>query len=1546
MSLRPNEPGKPIGPDEEKKSPDAAPVSPRTGRTLDNIDNLPDNLEATGSRIYKMLESIQEAFFPIDKAKRFPREDSSKWSDAALLQRINENPFNMGRLYELLRRFRKGQILETVVTSLYSGSEVQKRLLLDNIAVRMSAGAFVIETKGESAQNPNNPNAVVTKLESPQLEAFLDSIYESGYITSDEALKFCSDKQLAEFIRQKNGEEIVDLPTVKPDQPPFEAPTRTHRKTLQGAAVFRVQDSGKTSETIVAPSPAQQAIPAATPTAPATPASVKGAPPTSPRKPTLLGMSVPPPADGSAPGAPAASARPLPPITSRPASTQVPPVPSSKPEVPPRLPPRLQPAPFDPALIFSDQNGPKSVPAVTVREGASRVGDYRTQQRTFADDGSLAAAIGREQTIAEVGETAPPSLAPKAVSEAIPPTSRPLSASKKPGHLPPPLPGNIPTIETKETDFQLLHAVTIISEAGVSKDVPLMLADGEFTIGANPKNDIVLPNPPDCETVAEFHAAMKISGDSISIKGVKGPLKLEPKPDRKGLVMYNYMPVNADESIRVGRVVSGKADRYVEIRVKLDEAFQNKEIKDHFSERCKSLLRTAAQKIVESIQEYNPATSALTGEKSDEAKALVKKAIEIFGGLLLRLPNEIKDTDFTNWKNIAFSNAQLELSKRLSDSIASYGQELLKSVKQLVTEAITNGTEIAAINLETDPPKFFNDYINFARSIGINVNKTEHTKELDLATSHAKRFLAEKKQVEADIKEADRRRAELEDEVKNRPQRDHEAALKQFRQIYAGVHYREEGDGKELLTPETKFAHVGPVLIIRDTSGKIIHNGIRPLLTHHQTLGTHDINTIELPHDHDPKRGTKPFMASIDFDERERQYRMTWIDGEIRIANNEGGSGMPTTPVFGVESNRAVFVGKYLVKIEENHAFTDSSIKAEYANPLAEELLEVVFDEAVTTLDQTATAYSELKTLAATGFVNMPGLKAKLAEKITDLWGKIQEWNPNIDIEQSKGPDSAPSSPRQTPASTLVDAQKLGTLYLLLKDHGGFIPRIENITQAAVIDAAKKRLDAFVEFDNKSKEPGPKFPKIVGLFNAGKKRMAEQEKQKNEAKNRANIGVVEVARFLDMGVFKQEIVNAHPDISGEYCDRINEIYRVRKLIDEIRNGGKDIENFELLMQLCGDKKMNEVFSSDEIAAFNVNIEINVNEKTPVQQYVKKLFVFLGRAHVRQLGNVENKKSIATIEKLLAIKAVTYDEIVVPPYFMGNEVKNTIEDAKMLAQIKADADAEEAILRIGKIEALQRQAEIKRIHRQALVEKFAQAVDAVGIAQQQTRLDVLVAIADIINDKKVEEEMDGDGISMETIRYASELPTTTSKFKDRAVAIVAERQQVGWHKFKEDYKVVATNIAQKTAEKIMKADPDSAYQFEVLVEALEKGIVTEGNIGYTAEQLKQKVAQTTREQKERQYRNKYRPFFDENKVRAVDNLDYLGQIKLDQIQDPAERQVAEQIIEDISFIRMTAIIEKIQSGEDASYMKMVGNELLEKGYRAQLHFPAEKLALLQ
>lgn len=1533
MSEKPSDPKSPELAMEGAKPPSQPPVSPRTGRVLDDIDKLQDIPDAVNSDIYKRLEALQEAFFPIDQLKRFQPLDTKGWSEDHLLTKIGDNPFHVKLISELLRRIRKGLISPETATKYYTGSEKHKRNLVDNIVARMNAGVLTIETLPDG------------QLKSQVLEEFLEALYDTEFITPKEVREYNGNPELDAFIIQSIHDR--DLPVAKPVAPGFQPPSPTAKPAII-ARYHPIESRKETPPPVSAVTP--ESVPA--PTIPATPGAIKV--PSPGRKATLLAMSVPPPAAGSAPGAPVHVA-PRPTSAPKPASV-MPPAPSSS---------QVKAGPsaaFDRAFVLTEA-APPSIAAPTVRQGNGRTSpkDPRAALPTIADHEATRTALGRDQTHAAI-EILPPPVAVGTMGspDDVPPTSRPSSMDSSPdllvfpkntgSHLPPPVPLFAAGGEkVDENLYQSAHCVTVINDQNDINsiiNIPLLLEDGEFTIGTNPQNDIVLTNPPGSDTVAEFHGVLKIVGEKITIKGKGGPLRVAQRTDRKGLILHSYVQVEQDEPILVGRVINGKADKYLQINVKLDQAFENDEIKDQVSEHCKSLLRTAGQKIVESIEGSHVSKPEASTPQSGEVRSYMKKAHELFQGLLVRLPNQFKDSDYTTWKNIALSEAQILLSKRLAAHISFYGQELLETTKRAVSDAVTGGTEIAAIQLDTEPPKFFTDFFDFARTHGINLSKSDYTRDLDHAKSEARRYLAEKKQVEADIKEADKRRAELEDELKNRPYHDHEAALKQFRKQYAGVHYREQGEGSELLTLETKFAHVGPVIIVRNTSGEIIENGLIPLLIHHQTIGTHDINTIELPQDHDPKRGAKPFMASIEYDEKLGQYRMTWIDGEIRLSDNEGGSGMPRSPVFTIQNDKPVFVGKYLVKIEQNHAFTASSIRAEYANPYVEELTEIIFDDAITTLDQTANAYNELKTLAGTGHVDIVALKAHLVKKITDLWARLELWEPTLDIQQINDPDASPVTPGRSRKPVFADAQALGTLHLLLQDRGGFIPKIPNLTQEIVEEAAKKRFDAYVTFDRKSKEPGAKFPSIYGLFKKGKDRMAEHKKQKEDAKLRANVGVVETARFLDMGVFKQETINNQPNISEEYSDRINEIYRIRKLVDEIRNGGKDVENFALAMKLCGEKTMEEVFGPDEIAAFNVNIEVNITAKTPAIKYLRKLYVFLGRNHVRLLGNEDNQKSISALEKLLEIKAVTLDEIIVPPYFMGSEVKSAIEDAKMFAQMKKELEDENKALTTKKHETMHQQQMNVLRNRQALVDKFAKVVGVVGQAQQETRLDLLLEIADIIRDPKVEEEMDGDGISMEISLQPRDVPTLISGSKDAAVVVATEKKRLGWHAIKADFKVIAEKAARAAAEKIMTADPDSQYQFEVLAEAIQKGIVNPNDIGYTPEQLQKKLEQFNHEQKIKALRMKHTPFFEQNSNLRVDNLEYLDQIKLDTISDPDEAAVLLQLVEDLSYIRMEKILDNINKGIDASYMKMIGNELLEKGYRAQLHFPAEKLALLQ
>jgi|GEM_PF-3995702 len=1505
------------------KSESEPPRSPRTGRLLDTYDKIPDLDEVTSHSGYRKLEAVVEAFFLIDKeGKRNVPLDVKKYDDAKLLAVIEEHPYHFDLMIEFLRRTRKGIIPITVLQTYISDQETRKRELVYAISGRIDAGNLTIPEP-------------TSDLEKSKLHELLTNLFESEFISPDDVLRYCNNAQLNVFMLQggyKDRFHVSDLPAVKAPAPGTPVPPEPPR-----AARVKPRTPLKRATTIVS-------------------ATVPPAPGSAPM-PSTNGL--PPPAEGSGlklpQGGPAR-----------------------------RLPQRLSPKAFNPVIKDSTDSAeplpvtrregpstgaPESIPSTNPEPAVARA-TGRDPHLTVSDPEATREALGRDDTILATHEVMPPGAIPT-----IPP---PTTAS--PSAPPPELAGAVIVPDVIEVPLMSVPVVTVppspktdrnfpppgpkIEKIGENPAVHLASVDiiqkgetsesamrlalidkGEaYKIGTDPRNDIVLA-PDAADSIAEFHGEIVIDGDTILVRGEKGIFRVASidTPDRKrrGLVLNEPVQVDPNEPVLIGgRGRDGKEGAYQEIRINLEQPFLVDEVKEQYSRRCKKLLEIAGSKLVECIEEMSIESPNLEVAAVFQAKTYLRKAQELFLLLSDLIPDEVRTDKFDIWRGMALQNAEAHIRQRLGLILDAHQQELKEAARKKVQEALAFGKRVNDIQLNTEIPRSFQRYLDLAADSGIDVKVEDFHDAIDHAQGEGKRFLAMKKKEELDQEEAIARQAALELDEIQRPLREHQEALTRFKVLHMGVHFAE---GEELLTENTQFAHIGPALIISDPHGKVVIH--KPLLVGHETIGSHGINTIELAEDFDPKHGTKPFMVSIEFDGK--NYQMTWIDGSLSFTTKE----IPMSPTFQVEYNRTVTLGKFLLKIEQNHAYTHKYISKNHANPHAEELCEIIFDHNITTLEQTRRAYDELKTLASHPgkLVDLDALKVHLGIKIAALWEKIGSWHTALPMAPPPdAPDEAPDSTKKK--RILADSQYLGTLALLLKDRGSFIPRTESLSRATINQAALNRFMGYLGLDKESKEPASRTDKMLGAIGLFKGAEEQKARQRLDAKARADIGVVEVARFLDMGLLGIDTVaELIPDTQVDYYDRIHEIYEIRRIIGEISNGGEKIDRLEDAMRLCEGKTMNEVFGGDEIAAFNVNIEINVSSKTPVIEYLKKLCVFLGRSNMRFLGNIDNEKNLTTIKKLLELKVVKPSELTTPPYFSGDDVLEAIHQAELVAGMRKEELASAAAIRDQKAVAFHNHMEAARKQRLILIDKVNKVADVLNETIDDTKLDVLLAVADIITDPLIDREMDGDHMTLAKYVHNRSLPTAKSEFKDRSEAIVTDTKLISWGSIKADYNLRAAQAGRKSAARIM-AGEDALYESMLLKEALEKGIVNPTDIDQTVAELdaavKAHTEKAAHDKKVKEYRSKYRPFFDENKNRSTDNLDYYDQIKLDEIKDPIELEIAKEMIENLGWLRMNNIINNIQKGEDVMYMKMVAKELIEKGFQPQKLFTAEEIALLQ
>jgi len=458
-------------------------------------------------------------------------------------------------------------------------------------------------------------------------------------------------------------------------------------------------------------------------------------------------------------------------------------------------------------------------------------------------------------------------------------------------------------------------------------------------------------------------------------------------------------------------------------------------------------------------------------------------------------------------------------------------------------------------------------------------------------------------------------------------------------------------------------------------------------------------------------------------------------------------------------------------------------------------------------------------------------------------------------------------------------------------------------------------------------------------------RVAETDKRRAEARLKADIGAVQIARFLEFGMVKLQDLQTQDGLSQEYLDIIQRAARIRELLELFKRGGAGINAITNLQDVGRGVRMREVFSVDEINIANQNIEMSFNADSLLEDYLHKLAVFIGRQAFRDaLSKEDVREEVKTLRLLVSLGHLRKSDLIIPEFnFNLEKVKEALDEIMFNADEMGKDEIRNEQRRRKNIEARTSAKEQNHQKRMNLVAEAAKVGAAINEVRLKARLEILLDVAHIIGNSEIAEEMDTEKIMTEAIHI--DLPLYKSDAPDRMQGITAQRQLFTWKEVERVYKELALDLAKDTVSKIRNGE-DSAYNALLIKQGVEQGIFNEQDLNTSLVQIEAEIQAERKKLRLVKYRRKHLDKFNTWMNGPVDDLDYLDQIKVEDGTDDEEKKVLKELLDSVSWQKMNGAIEKIKAGEDIAYMKLIAKQLQNSGYDPQDNFSAEQLALLQ
>lgn len=1117
--------------------------------------------------------------------------------------------------------------------------------------------------------------------------------------------------------------------------------------------------------------------------------------------------------------------------------------------------------------------------------------------------------------------------------------------------------------------------VVEITPAGDENILPLLIEGEVYSIGTDPINEYVIDKTQNPK-IEPVHGLVFARAEKVFLKAAGAPMKLEKERfeiDENGKTIHreyrgnNFVLRNAEKEVEPGRIfhlmpkgrIHEDPTPYPCFTVKDKPVLTRAQIKEALRQQFLRLMSAKAELLFNLLREKDPAVSHsllallsdLEGTESGNGNKIKKGKLERIDETASRYGIEIFSADerqgviMDNLYPIAvlINNAVTRYLKEIAGimyrQLSTYPPDIL--ARPVTAEFIKNNDQCAL------PVKRINELLSFARAHGIPVMDMERAENLrdQVIAALEKRRAELLKQHEEDV-----RIQKEQTEKKLQEMREQAERINAIKARYAAIHLGEE----EILDENTKFAYVGPAILITDA---IRNRRVDPFLMDEVTLGSHPANTHQLL----PKKGIrykykmKPFMAQIKRDKDE--FIMTWIDGDLEFV---GSGRIVNGPIFRLEKGNKFRLGAYFITIEDNHAYSEKALK-EICPSLAKELIEVIFNVNETGIEQDQKALQNLETLVERGYLNQDFLENIVAFGLERFMDNIFSWDINRAItldkeEEEEEPDdmlvgnehmSAEGVKSSLQAfilkeagkNKLQDANYLQVVKMLLdiSVNGRFFNGLSTHKLAYNLKAeAMRRAAAYCAVDKALNEEQAKQTILERLSS---KRKQDRLNRLNDLSRRAAAGVIQIAKLDEMELLDLDAdVAPMANASLAYIEKIKDTLTIRALLNKFEKGNITIDEIHKLKQLGRGIKVNSVLSDDEMELASHNLSIRLKETTTIESFISTVAIYLGRKAFRDAINATDPRMhVAIISNLMETGLLKDMDLVQVPELLPENIKVILAELKTNAEYLEQRDK----LRI----------EHTKQAKEEMLEMETIAINADKIiwrAAREKNLEIMLDVADLIADEIMAQRMERFSIKIPTVENLRPMPgfTSSESAKNPRLQGIINLER-GWNEIRAQAKKNALELAKAEAQKVLACD-DAIYRMIVIDEAVKKGLISYEDLGITREEMSYQVEAK---------RALKRKLFEENRrleLRAkydstmqiyeseLDNLDYLKEIKLETLTDPLEREIALEAIKKLNERKLVQIRSNISNGEDVRYMRILEKEITEWRPVPDVDMAAEKL----
>jgi hypothetical protein len=613
--------------------------------------------------------------------------------------------------------------------------------------------------------------------------------------------------------------------------------------------------------------------------------------------------------------------------------------------------------------------------------------------------------------------------------------------------------------------------------------------------------------------------------------------------------------------------------------------------------------------------------------------------------------------------------------------------------------------------------------------------------------------------------------------------------------------------------------------------------------------------------------------------------------------------------------------------------------------------MEIIFDLEDTSQKQKIDAFDTIKGLLSRGLINRDFMQAHFRPSLGFMWRNITKW------QIAEAERDAEWQHLQNPGASLQDVHNLLAFRMMIREKGKIFPSVEYKPENLELEV-ERRVGAFADADAQSKAPLTMKLKLQKRIHPDDKEVAAELENKRECGEKADVGVVQIARMIETGLAERNAVVKRQGIRREYAKRIEETVKIRSDFARFQKGGVEAAKLypEMRASVKG-KTVREVLSVDEVKNNNLQMPFPVRMDSGMPEYVAKFAVIVARNCFRQALTADDPRQQMTELKAFIGERegdgiIVKRDLLMPPCLSEDAI-----DAKM-EEMEGRAVLCEQERKAGR--EAKRILDAVNLAKKTTAEK---AANVINLAREEQRLDLLLdpETVAIMTDPQLESEMDSFEISP-VIKQSVNQPSAAARTSGSGVSAVAERidgkliiyettQKGKWGEVQKVYRKLVMQLAQNCAQGIMEGENASAQLMLIQKAVNEFHLFKLEDIGINQAQIDAGL-DIERARLEKATKAKYLATYEPLKKSALTSklndfksLDQYG--TLAGISDPVEAEVLRGILDEICVSKLTGILENLRKGFDTGYMKILAAKMKAKGFEIERHFsdPAD-LALLQ